>query len=122
MGTCMISHQWRHLWKHPILTRTNLEFDIANVFGGTYTRLFEEHEEDNRLDFLINQFEKQFFVRCVNEYLLLYRGKKVDSFKVAFFLDAESMAILDKWVRFAIKKGAEVLDLQLFSRSCTLDT
>ncbi|KAK9925051.1 hypothetical protein M0R45_033392 [Rubus argutus] len=122
VGTCMISHQWRHLWKHPILTRTNLKFDIANVFGGKYTRLFEEHEEDNRLDFLIDQFEKQFFVRCVNEYLLLYRGKKVDSFKVAFFLDAESTAILDKWVRFAIKKEAEVLDLQLFSRSCTLDT
>ncbi|PRQ53541.1 putative F-box domain, FBD domain, leucine-rich repeat domain, L domain-containing protein [Rosa chinensis] len=123
VGTCMISRQWRHLWKHPILTRTNLEFDIPNVFGGKRTQHIEELEEDNnRLEYYFHQFEREFFVRWVNEFLLLYRGKEVDSFKVAFFLDAESTAVLDKWVHFAIKKGAEILNLKLLRRGGTLDT
>lgn len=109
VGTCMISHQWRHLWKHLILTRANLEFDIPNIFGGKYSQLVEELEEENRLQDAFRQFELEFFVRFVNEFLLLYRGKEVDSFKVAFFLDAESTAVLDKWVYFAISKGAKVL-------------
>ncbi|KAM5581369.1 putative FBD-associated F-box protein [Rosa sericea] len=100
----MISRQWRHLWKHPILTRTNLEFDIPNVFGGKRTQLIEELEEDNRLEYYFHQFEREFFVRWVNEFWLLYR------------------AVLDKWVRFAIKMGAEILNLKLLSRGGTLDT
>ncbi|KAL6214425.1 hypothetical protein ACLB2K_013859 [Fragaria x ananassa] len=116
VGTCMISHQWRHLWKHLILTRANLEFDIPNIFGGKYSQLVEELEEENRLQDAFRQFELEFFVRFVNEFLLLYRGKEVDSFKVAFFLDAESTAVLDKWVYFAISKGAKVLELKLIGR------
>lgn len=112
VDTCMLSHQWRHLWKHPILTRPNLEFDIPNIFGGKYDQLFEEHEK-YIYNPLIRQFERQCFVRRVNEFLLLFHGNKVDSFKVAFFLGAESTAILDKWVHFAITKGAQALDLQL---------
>ncbi|KAK9925063.1 hypothetical protein M0R45_033404 [Rubus argutus] len=114
VGCCMISRQWRDLWK----TRSNLEFDIPNIFGGKYDRLVEKHEEKDYLENLVDRFDRQCFVRRVNEVLELYAGNKVDSLKVAFFFDVESTAILDEWILFAITKGAQVLDLQLFkSRS-----
>jgi hypothetical protein len=94
--------------------RPNLEFDIPNIFGGKYAGLVEEHEEYNCLPLLIDNFDRQCFVRRVNELLELYSGNKVDSLKVAFFFDGEYTAILDKWIHFAITKGAQVLDLQLF--------
>ncbi|KAK9912743.1 hypothetical protein M0R45_036589 [Rubus argutus] len=112
--TSMVSHLWRDLWKPPILMRPSLEFDIPNILGGKYAGLVEEHEEYNCLPLLIDNFDRQCFVRRVNELLELYSGNKVDSLKVAFFFDGEYTAILDKWIHFAITKGAQVLDLQLF--------
>ncbi|KAM5581389.1 FBD-associated F-box protein [Rosa sericea] len=107
--TSMVSRQWRYLWK----TSPNLEFDIPNIFGSKYAKLIEKHEEKDRLPFLVDRFDRQCFVRRVNELLELCSGNKVESLRVAFFFDVESTAILDKWIRFAIAKGAQVLDLHL---------
>ncbi|XP_024158760.1 uncharacterized protein LOC112166207 isoform X2 [Rosa chinensis] len=59
------------------------------------------------------QYEREAFVGCVNKFLKLYHGKEVDSFKVSFPLDGVYAADLDEWIHFAIRKGAQVLDLQL---------
>ncbi|KAM5581664.1 hypothetical protein ABKV19_010753 [Rosa sericea] len=116
--TSMISRRWRHLWKRPILTRQNLEFDIPNIFGGKYDQLVAEHEEEETIGMLetMDEFKQQYFVRRVNELLKLHSGNKVDSLKVAFFFDGESPAVndLDSWIHFATTMGAEVVDLQLF--------
>ncbi|PRQ53593.1 putative F-box domain, FBD domain, leucine-rich repeat domain, L domain-containing protein [Rosa chinensis] len=112
VDTCLISRGWRDLWKGP---RPNLEFDIPNIFGSKYARLIEKHEEKDRLPFLVDRFDRQCFVRRVNKLLELYSGNKVESLRVAFFFDVESTAILDKWIRFAIAKGAKVLDLHLLN-------
>ncbi|XP_062015973.1 F-box/FBD/LRR-repeat protein At5g22660-like [Rosa rugosa] len=110
--TSMISHQWKDSWKHPILSRPNLEFDIPNIFGTKlYGQLFNEFGDKYIHRF--GQFEGKVFVGRVNEFLKLYHGKKVDSFKVSFPLDGVYNAVLDKWILFAIRKGAQVLDLQL---------
>ena len=64
----------------------------------------------------MSTFRQEYFVRRVNEYLKLHRDDKIDSLKVAFFIDAESYAIenLNSWIYFATTMGAEVVDLQLF--------
>jgi hypothetical protein len=70
------------------------------------------HEED--YDYLgLKRFERQQFVSGVNTVLGLYLGKKVESFRLAFFLDGEYARDLDNWVRFAITKGAQELHLHL---------
>ncbi|PRQ53450.1 putative F-box domain, FBD domain, leucine-rich repeat domain, L domain-containing protein [Rosa chinensis] len=113
--TSMLCRRWRNLWKDLWLTKRNLEFDIPNIFGSQYAQLIDIHEEDYRYyDYPgLKRFERQQFVSCVNSLLGLYLGNKVDSFKVAFFLDGESTKDLDNWVRFAITKGAQVLHLHL---------
>ncbi|PQM40483.1 putative F-box/LRR-repeat protein [Prunus yedoensis var. nudiflora] len=103
-ATSMVSPRWRRLVLHPILTRLNLEFDIPNVFGISI--------DD---DAIADKHRKQDFIRCVNKVLQLHHGNKVDSFKVKFYFNRKSTAILDEWIRFAITKGAEVLYLH-FSR------
>ncbi|KAL6136302.1 hypothetical protein ACLB2K_061598 [Fragaria x ananassa] len=62
-----------------------------------------------------DRFKRQVFIRRVHEFLRLYSGKKVDTLKVSFHLDGEHAADLDEWIRFAIEKGAQVLDLELFN-------
>lgn len=52
VDTSMISRRWRHLWKHPILTKQNLVFDIRNIFGGQYEQLVAELEEDDNIGML----------------------------------------------------------------------
>ncbi|XP_040371753.1 putative F-box/LRR-repeat protein At3g58880 [Rosa chinensis] len=108
----LVSRRWHeHLW-NSILTRPNLEFDIPNIFGSRYAGAkFTDTTSDSIR--LINQFKTPDFVQRVNAVLKHYRGKKVESFKVAFFLDG-STADLDNWIRFAITKGVEVLHLHLF--------
>ncbi|PRQ53534.1 hypothetical protein RchiOBHm_Chr2g0167561 [Rosa chinensis] len=110
----MVSRQWRHLWKHLTLTCPYLVFDIPNIFRGKYNQLVVENEGKNSFPILVRRFSRQCYIKRVNEFLELYSGKKVDSFKVAFFLDGECTEDIDKWVRFAITKGVEVLNLQLF--------
>ncbi|KAM5581368.1 F-box protein [Rosa sericea] len=108
--TSTVSRQWRNLWK----TRPpNLELDIVNIFGSVYAPLLERYRSIYSVASLSLQFERQCYIKRVNEVLELYSGNKLDSFKVAFFLNREFTEDLDKWVRFAITKGAQKLDLRL---------
>ncbi|KAL6135780.1 hypothetical protein ACLB2K_068005 [Fragaria x ananassa] len=104
--TSLISHRWRHLWKPLILTRPNLEFDCANMFGAKHAQL--------NFSLIESRFKRQVFIRRVHEFLRLYSGKKVDTLRVSFYLDGKHAADLDEWILFAIEKGAQVLDLELF--------
>lgn len=107
VNTSMVSHRWRHLW----LTRRNLVMDTPNIFGSRHVG--PVYEFDNTFH---SRSQKQEFARRVNTFLHLYQGNKVDSFKVTYFFnpESESAAILDEWIRFAITKGVEVLELRLF--------
>lgn len=99
--TSLVCPQWRHL-SRPILKRRNLEFDYLNVFGITYPN----HDHD------VEKMRRD-FVRRVDKFLQQYEGNKVDSFKLLHcFLFPEYHAILDGWIRFAITKGVEQVDLR----------
>ncbi|KAL6574349.1 hypothetical protein OROHE_001253 [Orobanche hederae] len=110
VGTSIVSRYWLH----PSLTRPHLEFDIPNIFGSRYVDV-KPHPKDfpGKNLKLLDQFKTQDFVRCVNAFLGLYLGTKVNSLRVSFPLDGESAQLLDDCVRFAIEKGVEVLDFNL---------
>ena len=52
VDTRMLSRRWRHLWKHPTLTKKNLVFDIRNIFGDRYDQLVAEYEENDNIGML----------------------------------------------------------------------
>ncbi|KAL6135779.1 hypothetical protein ACLB2K_068004 [Fragaria x ananassa] len=84
----MISRRWRHIWKHPILTKQNLVFDIQNIFGNQCEQLFVEYNVGMfDMNYLMDAIKQEYFVRRVNEYLKLHCGNKVESLKVAFVFD-----------------------------------
>ncbi|PRQ24140.1 putative F-box domain-containing protein [Rosa chinensis] len=105
VDTSMISRQWKHRWLDPVLTRPNLELDIPNIFGSRYAGPYCKYDPGHHLT-LLKQFNRLVFVRRVNTVLDLYRGRKIDSFKVSFLLDGQSTKILDGWIGFAIRKGS----------------
>ncbi|KAL6561357.1 hypothetical protein OROMI_016958 [Orobanche minor] len=110
VGTSIVSRYWLH----PSLTRPHLEFDIPNIFGSRYVDVKPHPKEFPGKNLkLLDQFKTQDFVRCVNAFLGLYLGTKVNSLRVSFPLGGESAQLLDDCVRFAIEKGVEVLDFNL---------
>ncbi|KAM1015498.1 hypothetical protein ACFX13_046037 [Malus domestica] len=115
----LVCRWWRYLGTlRPILTRANLTFDVPNIFGVGLPERMDKLPEDGFNDCrpsLINvYYQRESFVRCVNKVLQLHHGKKLDSFKVEFFLDRFSAAFLNEWIRFAITKGVEVIHLHLY--------
>ncbi|KAL6143524.1 hypothetical protein ACLB2K_054219 [Fragaria x ananassa] len=121
VDTCLVSHRWRNLWKHTILTRPNLELDIANIFGPVYAPFAERRLIYHWLAPMSGEFDRKCYIKRVNEVLELYSGNKLTSFKVAFFLDQKDTEVLDKWVRFAITKGAQKLDLRCYGTLSACD-
>ncbi|KAL6126960.1 hypothetical protein ACLB2K_075005 [Fragaria x ananassa] len=103
--TSLISRRWRHLWRHSVLTRRNLEFDYPNVFGTDYQVVFKS------LRWRVNDDLDKF----MKEYMELYQGEKIDSLKVQqkSYLLPISTRNLDAWVRLAIAKGVEDIQLLL---------
>ncbi|KAL6143285.1 hypothetical protein ACLB2K_053980 [Fragaria x ananassa] len=90
VDTSMIFRRWRHIWKHPILTKQNLVFDIQNIFGNQCEQLFDEYNVGMfDMNYLMDEIKQEYFVRRVNEYLKLLCGSKVEYLKAAFVFDEE---------------------------------
>lgn len=85
----MVSHRWKDLGLQLIRTRPNLEFDIPNIFG---ISIGDGH------GLIAEDFSKQDFAKRANKVLKLHDGNKVDSFKVKFFFNRESVVVLDEWI------------------------
>ncbi|KAL6135576.1 hypothetical protein ACLB2K_067803 [Fragaria x ananassa] len=94
---------------------------IANIFGPVYAPLAERHLIYYWLAPMGGEFDRKRYIKRVNEVLELCSGNKLNSFKVAFFLDQKDTEDLDKWVRFAITKGAQKLDLRCYGTLSACD-
>jgi hypothetical protein len=55
------------------------------------------------------------FVKRVDQFLKSFQGIKIDSFFVSFYLNAKHSDIMDEWIRFAIARGVERINLSLLS-------
>nr|XP_011467944.1 PREDICTED: putative F-box/LRR-repeat protein At3g59160 isoform X2 [Fragaria vesca subsp. vesca] len=93
--TSIVCRRWRNLWT---ARPSDLVLDIANIFGSVYAPVVARHERYYTFASMTPQFERQCYIQRVNKVLELLSCNKLDSFKVAFFLDREDTQALDKWI------------------------
>ncbi|CAL5215409.1 unnamed protein product [Lathyrus oleraceus] len=95
----ILSKRWGEVWA----LRRNLHFDTLNVFGDSDSSIIE------RLVNLDN--ERDEFAKRVDQFIKSFSGRVIDSFLVKFCLNGDQSTIIDRWIRFAIERGAERIDL-----------
>ncbi|MQL84454.1 hypothetical protein Taro_016966 [Colocasia esculenta] len=95
--TSILSRRWRDLWQYIWRFSTTLDFTA---------------------EFAARQTPDE-FVRNVNRYLELHRGKKIQRFLVSFdidpWTDLDSIQWGHKWVEFAVARDVEELRLEFSS-------
>ncbi|KAK7362208.1 hypothetical protein VNO77_04314 [Canavalia gladiata] len=98
--TSVLSSQWKHVYANP----SNLVLDEENMLKIDYSATN---------DFKMNRTRA--FVRNVKQYLSnVEEVRKIEELKVRFtFLNSEGYSDVDDWIRFAIKRNVEVIDLCL---------
>ncbi|MQL84456.1 hypothetical protein Taro_016968 [Colocasia esculenta] len=92
--TTILSRRWKHLWEYIWCSATTLDF--AAEFAARQT--------------------PGDFVRNVNRYLKLHRGKKIQRFLVSFPAVDCFFPDVEKWVEFAVAKDVEELWLEFSSQ------
>ncbi|CAK8544850.1 unnamed protein product [Lathyrus sativus] len=108
LKTSILSKRWSELWA----LRKNLHFDTLNVFGETKEELLEtiylKYDYDSSIrEGLVNMDkERDEFAKCVDQFVNNFRGTMIDSFLVKFCLNGDQSTIIDRWIRFAIERGA----------------
>ncbi|CAO2834681.1 unnamed protein product [Amaranthus hypochondriacus] len=94
-STCVLSHEWKHIWKYlPVL--------FFQVESSAIERIEEKFQLVSR---------RSDFVRWVNSIVEAHLGSSIDDFKVIFDLDINNELTIDKWVVFALSKQVKRLEL-----------
>ena len=65
--TSIICRRWRNLWKTARFS--NLELDIANIFGSEYHAIVARYERYHTFSCMEPQFDRQCYIERVNEVL-----------------------------------------------------
>jgi len=108
--TRILSKQWLQEWG----LRTNLNFDVHNMFELDYNTIQESKESRQ----LFEGFQSEFATR-LNQFMLHYQGAMIRSIRVNFPLGTKHKDAIDRMISKGIAKGAERIEL-LFS-SETID-
>ncbi|XP_004307296.1 PREDICTED: putative FBD-associated F-box protein At5g56700 isoform X2 [Fragaria vesca subsp. vesca] len=104
-GTSVLSRRWRRVWESTM----KLNFDASNYVAGTNDQGFVlnfMHLEDKLKDENMDNY-----VSWVNRVLERHRGSKIRQFRACFFLGFQHSNTIDEWIRFAVEKSVEVLEL-----------
>ncbi|XP_045794901.1 F-box/FBD/LRR-repeat protein At1g13570-like [Trifolium pratense] len=115
LKTSLLSRRWCKLW----FLRRDLHFDIFHVLGKSEQEVFQIRDsshnsimERRRVQLDINMDE---FVKRVDQFVKSFQGIKIDSFFVSFYLNGKHGDIIDQWIRFAIARGVETINLPLLA-------
>ncbi|MQL84450.1 hypothetical protein Taro_016962, partial [Colocasia esculenta] len=92
--TTILSRRWRDLWQYIWRFSTTLDFTA---------------------EFAARQTPDE-FVRNVNRYLELHRGRKIQRFLVSFDRDPRFFPDVENWVEFAVARDVEELRLEFSSK------
>lgn len=99
--TSILSHRWRFIWT---LTNGVLDFvKFVPIFDARNTP-----EEENILN-----TAKRRFLEWVNLVLSLHKASTIDEFRVCFNVDIGNSDVIDSWIKFALKRHAKRLILDL---------
>ncbi|KAI4314198.1 hypothetical protein L6164_027131 [Bauhinia variegata] len=114
--TSSVSTRWRYLWTTP----TSLVFYAENMLEGNDYSLLNLHQLSVRERYIIMMKRSVSFVCSVNHFLShLREDHRIEKFKVYFTFSRNRYGAndLDHWVRFAIAREAEEVDLCLLEEN-----
>jgi hypothetical protein len=101
--TSVLSRRWQKLWTFV----PNLNFDAQERLNYDY---LVDHRGKRRLERLY-RIERTKYVKWVNGVVKLHRAPVIDQFRVSFDLVVDYRHDLDNWVKFAIEKRVQRLEL-----------
>ncbi|KAK6135841.1 hypothetical protein DH2020_030407 [Rehmannia glutinosa] len=102
--TSKLSRRWRYLWTQV----AGLDFDAND----TLDRIAADPK--------LRSSERPKYINWVNRVVRQHRGPKLDAVRICFDLDKSSKCAIDNWVKFAIAKGVQKLELDLLENGETL--
>ncbi|KAJ9539982.1 hypothetical protein OSB04_026488 [Centaurea solstitialis] len=97
-ATSLLSRRWRYLWCQ------------------TDRLLFEDME---RWGFIQNELDSSYsdardeYMSWVDHIIHQHKSPTIDEFKIRFGLDENAKAVIDKWIKYAISKNVQTLELFL---------
>ncbi|KAJ9539827.1 hypothetical protein OSB04_026333 [Centaurea solstitialis] len=93
-ATSLLSRRWRYLWCQ------------------TDHLVFEDWERWSLMDTLSSK-ESNEYMSWVDHIIHQHKSPTVDEFKIRFGLDENATAAIDKWIKYAISKNVQTLELAL---------
>ncbi|PSR90019.1 F-box/FBD/LRR-repeat protein [Actinidia chinensis var. chinensis] len=101
--TSMLSRRWKHLY--ALLSDVNFDMEMFGWNGNS--------EDSHKTEILERGCikNKHTLAKAVNQFLKIYLGPKLHSFRVSFCFDSEYTSCADLWISLAVKAGIEKLDL-----------
>ncbi|KAJ4832957.1 hypothetical protein Tsubulata_010127 [Turnera subulata] len=116
--TNVLSKRWRHLGS----SLRRLTFDHSNIFGTNGSELpnwgkarIHYKDVEGYPDF--QELRLEFFKR-VDQFFLNFKGTKIDSLSVRYFIDEEMASRANQWISSAIALGVEELELDFTKWIC----
>ncbi|KAJ9539826.1 hypothetical protein OSB04_026332 [Centaurea solstitialis] len=97
-ATSLLSRRWRYLWCH------------------TDRLLFEDME---RWGFIQNELDSSYsdardeYMSWVDHIIHQHKSPTIDEFQIRFGLDENAKAVIDTWIKYAISKNVQTLELFL---------
>lgn len=113
--TSVLSSKWRYIYKNP----TNLILNADNILVKDYSPT-NIYNLSKVLQFDIKMKRAYTFLTNVNQYLSLVKDvQKIDKLKVCFTFCHKGYGSndLDEWIRFAIERNVEEIDLCLLEKN-----
>ena len=102
--TSVLSRKWRYLWT----CITGLNFDADDVLD----KIASEPKSRG--------VERPKYVNWVNRVVRQHRGPTIDDFRICFDLDKTTKCAIDKWIKFAVGKRVQRLELDLLENGESL--
>ncbi|RXH81158.1 hypothetical protein DVH24_005072 [Malus domestica] len=99
-ATSILSKRWHYVWRYVLASTRTLNFDA----GKTLCSLIDLNR-DKREQKICK------YVDWVNSVVEQHIWPNVEQFRVAFDLDDRFSNSINKWIQFALKKRAQVLEL-----------
>lgn len=93
--TSSLSRRWRYLWN----CITGLDFDVSE----TLDMIAAEPK--------LRGTERPKYINWVNRVIRQYKGPTIDEFRICFDLGKSSKSAIDRWIKFAISKRVQRIEL-----------